>query len=597
MSSPFDEPRNHHDADGKGMMQRIQLIPLPQESKQHHDSERSIESELWSGDPPFINTDEVTQVNLHTIDKQSLQQEFDVLNDLPLDMQETLIIPAVRSSSSGSPLNEQALGAGDLASHIRKLVKSSGLYALSSLASPLITLVLAPFLTHHLARADYGALAVLNTAIALASGITQLGLSSAFFRSYSYDYDSPRDRLGVISTVILLLSLISIPIAIATVIAAPWLAILLLNSPSYSFPLRIAGVVVLIQNLTVPGLAWLRAENRAGFFSLLSIANLLITLGASIVLVGVMNMGIAGSLIAIGLGYGIIVVCTLPLLLLHSGIRLRTDIALGLLTFGLPNAANFVSVWVLQLSDRYLLSHLTSLTQTASYAVAYSLGGVLSPVIIAPFALAWPATMYAIAKKENAADIFRLVFRWFSIVLLLATFGLSLMSMMILNLFFPVSYHSAAPIIPIITTSIMFYGVYNVLIVGVSIRRKTWLAVVYITISALTNVGLNLILIPLYGSMGAALSTLLAYAVLALIAYIVNQRIYPVPFELGLFSIALLIGIALYTGSILLAQTQKTYTAWGIYICAFCLYGGCLSLLIKLFRKDIKSEALEESIS
>jgi O-antigen/teichoic acid export membrane protein len=143
----------------------------------------------------------------------------------------------------------------------------------------------------------------------------------------------------------------------------------------------------------------------------------------------------------------------------------------------------------------------------------------------------------------------------------------------------------------------MFYGVYNVLIVGVSIRRKTWLAVVYMTISALTNVGLNLILIPLYGSIGAALSTLLAYAVLAMIAYIVNQRIYPVPFELGLFSIALLIGIALYTGSTLLAQTQKTDTAWGIYICAFCLYGVCLSLLIKLFRKDNKSETLEESIS
>jgi O-antigen/teichoic acid export membrane protein len=578
MASPFDEPRNHQDAVGKGMMQRIHLIPLPQESK-HHDAKRSFESELWSGGPPFINTDEITQVNHHTIDKQSLSQEFDLLNDLPLEMQETLIIPAVKSSSSGSPLNEQALGAGDLASHIRKLVKSSGLYALSSLSSPLIALVLAPFLTHHLARADFGALAVLNTAIALATGITQLGLSSAFFRSYIYDYDSPLDRLGVISTVILLLSLISIPIAIATVIAAPWLASILLNSPSYSFPLRIAGLVVLIQNLTVPGFAWLRAENRAGFFSLLSIANLLITLGASIVLVGVMGMGIAGSLIAIGLGYGIIVVCTLPLLLLRSGIRLRTDIAWGLLTFGLPNAANFVSVWVLQLSDRYLLSHLTSLTQTASYAVVYSLGGVLSPVIISPFALAWPSTMYAIAKKDNASDIFRVVFRWFSILLLFASFGLSLTSIIVLDLFFPPSYHSAAPIIPIITMSIMFYGIYIILTVGVSIRRKTWFAVVFTTIAALTNVGLNLVLIPLYGSMGAALSTLLAYTALALIAYVVNQRIYPVPFEIGIFIIALLIGMALYAGSGFLAQGQERPVAWGIRICALVLYGGYLAFI------------------
>jgi len=592
MALLFDEPRNHQDANGRGIGQRIHLIPLSQEPKQHHDAMRRDESASWSGGfpisaipvtPPLISIDEVTtQADLHAIDKSALSHNFGMSVDLPLYMQETLIVPVVRTSNSGSPLNEQDLGARGFASHIRKLVKSSGLYALSSLASPLIALVLAPFLTHNLTRTDYGALAVLNTAVALAAGVTQLGLGSAFFRSYSYDYDSPRDRLGVISTVIILLSLISIPAAIATIMAAPWLAILLLNNPSFSFPLGLAGLVILLQNLTVPGFAWLRAENRAGLFSMLSIVNLLVTLGATIVLVGVMHMGIAGSFIATGMGYGVIVVCTLPLLLLRSGIRLRIDIAWGLLTFGVPNAANFVSVWILQLSDRYLLSHLTSLTQTASYAVAYSLGGVLSAVILAPFNLAWPSTMYAIAKKDNAADIFRLVFRWFSFVLLLATFGLSLISMMILNLFFPVSYHSASPIIPIITTSIMFYGVYNIFTVGVSIRRKTWLAVIFTTIAALTNVGLNLVLIPLYGSMGAALSTLLAYAILASIAYIVNQRIYPIPFEIGTFITALVLGIGFYIGSLFLGQGQGTFKSWGISLGALVLFGGCLGLLVYL---------------
>lgn len=63
---------------------------------------------------------------------------------------------------------------------IRNLVKSSGIYALASIASPFISLVLAPFLTRSLTHADYGILAVLNTIIALGAGITQLGLSSAF---------------------------------------------------------------------------------------------------------------------------------------------------------------------------------------------------------------------------------------------------------------------------------------------------------------------------------------------------------------------------------------------------------------------------------
>src|SRR5258706_6299233 len=87
------------------------------------------------------------------------------------------------------------------------LIKSSGLYALASLVGPLISLVLAPFLTHSLSRADYGALTVLNTAIALVAGLTQCGLGSAFFRAFNYDYESERDKLDVLSTTIVLLSL------------------------------------------------------------------------------------------------------------------------------------------------------------------------------------------------------------------------------------------------------------------------------------------------------------------------------------------------------------------------------------------------------
>src|SRR5205085_11990822 len=92
-------------------------------------------------------------------------------------------------------------------SHIRELVKNSGVYAIASMASPLISLVLMPFLTHKLSHNEYGALAVLTTVIALVTGVTQLSLGNAFFRAYSCDYESQRDRLKVVSTVVILLSL------------------------------------------------------------------------------------------------------------------------------------------------------------------------------------------------------------------------------------------------------------------------------------------------------------------------------------------------------------------------------------------------------
>ncbi len=521
-----------------------------------------------------------TEVQLPVIFNSSQSIYSDVIGGLPIEEQATWIMPALSGFSarvaveSGGRVNSSE--AENYRSYLRHLIKSSGIYVLSSLASPLVSLVLAPFLTRHLSHADYGALTVLNTTIALVAGITQLGLSSAFFRSYNYDYESRTDRYAVLSTVVILLLLLSLPTALFCLGMASWLSFLLFNSPVLSDSLKLTGLIILLQNLTVPGFAWLRAESRALQFSLLSIINLLISLAANIVLVGNLHGGIVGSLTATALGYASVVLCTLPVIVLQAGLRLRFDVAKGLLSFGLPNVSNFISAWVLQLSDRLLLGRLGSLSQTASYAVAYSLGGIAAVVVLSPFALAWPSAMYKIARKKNAPQIFRLIFRWYGIVLLIATYGLSLVSTFTLYIFFPPAYYTASPIIPVIALSTMFYGIYNMFTTGIALKRKTWFAALFTTIAALVNIGFNLILIPLYGSMGAALSTLFAYALLACIAYVVNRRIYPVPYEMGFFIFILGVGVTLYIASDFFVRGMGEYLTWSIMMGMWLGYAASL---------------------
>jgi O-antigen/teichoic acid export membrane protein len=519
------------------------------------------------------------------------------IDGLPLDEQQIRVIPVDPDARKKPKAGYRASGGEDYVSQIRALVKNSGVYALSSLASPLISLVLAPFLTHHLSRADYGALAILNTFIALTAGVTQLGLNAAFFRAYGYDYESRRDRLQVVSTFLILLVLVSFPAVILAIVTAPSLAVFLLNAPLLSSAIRASALVVLVQNLTLPGLLWLRAESRTVFFSIVSILNLLASAATTIFFVGILHMGIDGAILATGVGYAIIVFCTLPIVLWRAGVRLRFDIARGMLVFGWPHVLSLIAGWVLQLLDRYLLGILGSLSQTASYAVAYSLGGTLSAIIITPFSMAWWVLMYSIAKKDNAKHVFQLIFRWFSLFLLFAAFGLSTFGVIVLDLFFPPSYHSAAPVIPAVALSMVFYGAHTIFTVGVSLTRKTWLLTISIGSSALLNTVLNFIFIPHYGAMGAAIATLIAYIVLAVISYIVNRRIYPIPFEIGLFSVAVLIAIALYLGSNFLAQIQAVYVAWGIRIASLALYGACLTVLGKLPDRSHKPTSVGGFVS
>lgn len=593
---PLNGSGNYSDAEAREPARPMRLERLTEESKRHHvapienrrvispgDSCNSVVSERDTGHSG-------TENDLNVIDQSSPFQSG-TENGLSTDESMTTPTTPLPNRNRNENSETQKLEVEEYITQIRTLIKNLGIYSLSQLATPLATLILAPFLTRNLSHADYGALAVLNTAVVLLTGLTQLGLSTAFFRLYNYDYESQHDRFGVLSTTVALLSLMSIIAAIAILIAAPWLSMLVFNNLSFINPIRLLGVVVLLQNLTVPGFAWLRAESRAGLFSTLSIANLLVCIAANFTLLGIFHMGISGSLIATGSGYAVALICTLPIILLRAGFRPRIEIAQGLISFGLPSVFTFLSVWVLSLSDRFLLARLGSLAQAASYAVAYSLGGVLSTIVLNPVTLAWPSTMYSIAKRDDAANIFRLVFRWYGMFLLFAAFGLTLASTVALELFFPPAYQASAPIIPIIAASYMFYGVYIIFMTGTYLRRKTWYAVVFTTTAALTNVGLNIILIPLYGAMGAAVSTLAAYVLYTLIGYVVNQRIYPVPYELGLFVIGLLIGIAFYGASGFLTRNEGRYESWAIYIGLVVLYGGSLALLARLPTRSQKNKS------
>src|SRR5947199_6825651 len=129
------------------------------------------------------------------------------------------------------------------------MLKSSGIYALGAFASPLISLTITPFLTNHLSSKNYGGLAVLYTIIDLVTIITQVGLVGAFFRAYNGDYESPQDRLAVLTTTIILLLLFSLPVALLMMLAASSISVLLFDSPSFSEPVKLTALIIFFENL------------------------------------------------------------------------------------------------------------------------------------------------------------------------------------------------------------------------------------------------------------------------------------------------------------------------------------------------------------
>jgi O-antigen/teichoic acid export membrane protein len=92
-------------------------------------------------------------------------------------------------------------------------------------------------------------------------------------------------------------------------------------------------------------------------------------------------------------------------------------------------------------------------------------------------------------------------------------------------------YWSGLSIVPIVLLGYVFLGISNNLVAGIYIEKKTKHLPAITFVGLAVNVGVNYMLIPVMGIMGAAIATLLSYSVMAVVLFIVVQRFYPVRYE------------------------------------------------------------------
>jgi O-antigen/teichoic acid export membrane protein len=122
---------------------------------------------------------------------------------------------------------------------------------------------------------------------------------------------------------------------------------------------------------------------------------------------------------------------------------------------------------------------------------------------------------------------------------------------------------------------------------------------------AIANLILNLILIPRFGILGAALATLLSYMLLPIIEYPIVRRIYPIPYEWGRLCKLLVVSTGIYLVGILL-KTGQLWIDLGVGATLILVWGLALywwrffaqnelsaalaasSALLRIFRRGVQ---------
>ncbi len=198
------------------------------------------------------------------------------------------------------------------------------------------------------------------------------------------------------------------------------------------------------------------------------------------------------------------------------------------LKYGIPISGWFIASIILNVGDRYVIQFFHGSEQVGIYAANYnfingSIMLVTTPIVLAthPFLIrAWNT-----AKKESAA-------KWLGIITqLIFIFGLLLISLVwlfsgdIANIFLGKTFREGYVVMPIIIAGMVMWNLGMYAHKPFEFMEKTKELFLVAMVTALLNIVLNVIVVPVYGYVGAAYTTFISYAFYTVLVGVLGRRI------------------------------------------------------------------------
>lgn len=393
----------------------------------------------------------------------------------------------------------------------RILAQRIGLVGIVNFLVSLSGVLFLPIITKTLSIEGYGIWAQIMVTIGLIPSIVMLGLPYTMVRFLAGAKKKEDIQEGFYSIAFVIL------ITSATVFF-----LLFLSSKSIAAMLfddnhtiaKILSLIVFIECLNAISLNFFRTFQQIKKYSIFIFIQTYLTL-TSVAYFVLSGYEIVGATIGILITRIFLFLVMASLIVLEIGFKVPKFTNMrNYLAFGLPTVPGNLSSWVVNSSDRYVIGVLLGTAFVGYYSPGYILGNVVQ-MFVAPLGLILPAALsqyYDENKIDNAKMVLKYSLKYFLLLAIPSSFGLSLLSKPLLEILSTPEIASEGYLItPFVAISAVFFGASVVVHHIIVLEKKTTIIGSIYILAAILNFGLNLVLIPFIGIIGAAFTTLVAY--------------------------------------------------------------------------------------
>ncbi len=459
---------------------------------------------------------------------------------------------------------------------IKKLASQTAVYGLSTMLGRFLNFLLVPlYLSKLSGAADYGIVSVMFTYASFMAIVFAMGLETAFFH-FSKKTGQPAKVLATASHTLIITGLTAVLISrLFGFEIMQWI-----GYPQFPQFASYFALILAADAITALGFAWLRQQEKPWSFAWIRLTNIGVNIGANLFFLVVcpwlgdyltspengcspkwLDLGVwclnqsesANMISNIFISNLLASLITLPLLWktwqnLKWG--LNVELLKSMLRYSLPLVIVGLAGMINETLDRVLLKEMLPAdlgdAEAGMYSAFYKLSLVLT-LFVQAFRFAAEPFFFGKAGDKDAPETYALVMRYFVYV----SGGIYMVTMICipwlspLLLQKPLYYENARglSVVPVLLSANLCLGIYYNLSIWYKLSGKTQMGGLIALFGAIVTIFGNYIFIPQFGFVASAYTTLAAYATLVILGYWFGQKYYPIPYQLSIIFLVLLLSV------------------------------------------------------
>jgi len=396
-------------------------------------------------------------------------------------------------------------------------------YGLGGIISKIIPLIMVPIITRIMPNSTYfGISDMSNTIISFASALAILGMYDAMYRIF-FDKDDEEYKRIVCSTTLFFTLSTSVIIFVIMIILKENVSKIFFGSIDYQKIIYITAIATLVTATNSIISAPTRMENKRKVFLIVNTISPLLSYSIAIPLLLNGHYLIALPLASAISGIMIELVFAFMNHKWFSIKKIDKKMLKQLLMIAIPLFPNFLIYWVYNSFDKVMITNILGIGESGIYAVGAKIG-TISQLIYLAFAGGWQYFSFSTMKEKNQVKSNSLIYEYLGIISYIATILMCSFSYLIFKILFEDEYLRGYIVAPYLFMAPLLQMLFQVACNQFLIIKKTWPNLFILIIGAIVNVILNCILIPLMGIEGAAIATLIGYAISNIVVIIVLKR-------------------------------------------------------------------------